>query len=44
MFDEIRRAIVWMTSPHEDANLGSWARQLRARGFPDAPEEYLQRP
>jgi ribose transport system substrate-binding protein len=24
--------------------LGSWARQLRAWGFPDAPEEYLQRP
>lgn len=24
--------------------LGAWARQLRAWGFPDAPEEYLQRP
>ena len=24
--------------------LGSWARQLHAWGFPDAPEEYLQRP
>ena len=25
-------------------NLGSWVRQLRAWGFVDAPEEYLQRP
>jgi ribose transport system substrate-binding protein len=25
-------------------NLGSWVRQLRAWGFGDAPEEYLQRP
>ena len=25
-------------------NLGTWARQLRAWGFVDAPEEYLQRP
>jgi ribose transport system substrate-binding protein len=24
--------------------LGSWTRQLHAWGFPDAPEEYLQRP
>jgi ribose transport system substrate-binding protein len=26
------------------ANLGAWVRQLRAWGFVDAPEEYLQRP
>jgi ribose transport system substrate-binding protein len=26
------------------STLGAWARQLRTWGFPDAPEEYLQRP
>ena len=25
-------------------NLGAWVRQLRAWGFVDAPEEYLDRP